>query len=269
MEGGRVIHFAGRLSASRIQSAGNGTQPVTGHSPSNARGFLLSTRMDMDGFAHGRTPAKGAAMTPEQMATIEQYARTAMMLSPLALLVFKSVREWLRRLTSWAWAPVAEQLAKRDQLLREMREDLGIVRQQMSVVVGTIRVQTDSNEDVGFFECDAGGKNTYVSATYARWMGATREDLMAWGFITFTHPEDRGPVLREWALCREQHRDYRGTPRMGPPGGPYRTFSVIVRPIPKAPPAVAWAGSIRPGHRRTDSHTDIDLPKRWQDEPKL
>lgn len=191
-------------------------------------------------------------MSPEAMNSLEQWARMAVTLSPLLLLAFKSVRGALARLTGWLWRPLAEQFARRDQLLRAIQEDVGAMRAQLSVVVGTLRLQADNAEEVGFFECDEQGRNTNVNRTYCRWMHCAPAQLLDWGFLGFIHPTQREAVRAEWLACIRDHRDYRTRFRMGSPEHGYREYDVVARPIPDSPPAIAWAGTIRPTHRRLD-----------------
>lgn len=186
-------------------------------------------------------------MQPEQLQTIEQYGRIAMTLSPLLLLAFASVRRVAAKATSWIWRPFAEQFAKRDRVLRSIEESVSAMRQQLAVVVGTLRLQAD-NADVGYFESDQDGRNTYVNRTYCRWLHCAPSELLEWGFLGFVHPADREQVRGEWVACLRDHRDYRARMRMGSPQLGYREYDVVARPIPESPPAIAWAGTVRPAH---------------------
>lgn len=177
---------------------------------------------------------------------LDRWVGIMMTLSPVLLLAFRSVRRALGALCRWLMRPIIVRIESRDAVLGDMRESLSHIRESLAIVAGTLRMQADAAEDVGYFECDAEGRNVYVSSTYARWMGCSKDELLGWGFLTYTHPDDRDMVAREWERCRRQHTDYRARPRMGPPGGPYRTYDVILRPIPDAPPALAWTGMLRP-----------------------
>ncbi len=206
-------------------------------------------------------------MTPETLEKLEQAGRTAALYSPLLLLLFKSVRAWTSAFVARLVEPITSRIRANADALEAMRatlnavnqtvqEDLGAIRAQVSVIAGIARLQQDSAHDIGYFESDADGKNVWVSQTYARWLHATPDDLLGWGFLNFTHPDDRQRVMFEWDRCRRQHTDYRERFRMGPVGGPYFEYDIVARPIPEAPPAVAWAGSVRPaathGHRSHD-----------------
>lgn len=192
-------------------------------------------------------------MTPEQLEKVEQIGRVAAMLSPLVLFLSSAVRRWAAKLVALAWAPVTAQFERRDRVLREVRDALAELREGMqqtrssvTVLAAASRMRSDLDPDTGYFECDGDGQNVYVSATYARWMGVSTAELLRWGFLNYTAESDRERVIREWALAREQHREYREIVSMGPVGGPYKRYMVTVQPIPDAPPALAWVGSLKP-----------------------
>lgn len=207
------------------------------------------------------------ALDQDIAAILDQWLRIIGTLSPLLLLLFSSVRKVLAKLSSWAWSPITEQFAKRDTVLTQIRDSLSelqgqmqAMRDQSSVLVATMRARADADDQIGYFECDADGKNVYVSSQYAAWMGVSKAELIHWGFLNFTHEQDRDRVLREWASAREQHREYREIVRMGPVEGPHRPYKVVVQPIPDGPPALAWVGTLRPlrseGMKRRQTDTD-------------
>lgn len=203
-------------------------------------------------------------MSDEYIPLIDRITSLVMMLIPLALLVFRSVRSVIVKSVSWMWRPISDQFARRDRVLEGIQQSVDAVRQQMSVVVGTLRLQADNAEDVGYFECDDQGRNTSVNRTYCRWMHCTPDQLMDWGFLGFIHPAQREAVRAEWMACIRDHRDYRTRFRMGSPDHGYREYDVIARPIPDSPPAIAWAGAIRLAHRRHDDIEAVPMPKDWR-----
>ena len=187
-------------------------------------------------------------MPPDTLYLLQQWSSVILSLAPLLLLAFKGVRRLLARATAWLWRPVADRFARGERMLQALLEEVGAMRQQMAVVVGTLRLQSDNADDTGFFECDAEGRNTYVNRTYCRWMHCSPDELMDWGFVGFVHPTERESVRSEWAACLRDHRDYRVRVRLGTPQHGYHEYDVVARPIPDSPPALAWAGTVRQAH---------------------
>lgn len=203
-------------------------------------------------------------MEADLIVAAEQIGSLIALFSPLLLFAFKNVRRAAVRLAAWAWAPIGDQLAKRDarinalaeainglrrdlvHSLDDLRLEVHALRDQANIVISAMRVQADANESIGYFETAADGENVFVSSTYAAWMGVSRAELLRWGFLNFTHEADRERVEREWVRARAQHREYRELVRMGPMGGPYKPFKVVAQPVPDAPPALAWIGTLRP-----------------------
>ena len=61
--------------------------------------------------------------------------------------------------------------------------------------------------DVGVFTCDSDGRNTYVNRTYCRKLGATREQMMAFGWRSFISPEERESYDEEWQPALMEGRE--------------------------------------------------------------
>lgn len=119
-----------------------------------------------------------------------------------------------------------------------------ILTDQVDIIARTMLIENDSDE-VGRFQCDGSGKNTYVNQTYARWLSVGKSDLMEWNFINFLHPEDSVRVCNLWDMCRTEHRQYKNRHRMVASTGVVIDVEVIATPIPDGPPAKRWVGTMR------------------------
>lgn len=128
--------------------------------------------------------------------------------------------------------------------LKRTETAVGILTEQVDLVVRTMIVENDSDE-VGRFQCDGTGKNTYVNQTYARWLAVGKADLMEWNFVNYVHPEDATRVRQLWELCRSEHRQYNAVHKMIASTGAVIEVSVLATPIPDGPPAKRWVGTIR------------------------
>lgn len=182
-----------------------------------------------------------------QMPSPEYWAEIIASLTALILLLFKEVRRAISVLAVWATSKMRSRSSMILALQRESIDRLEVMGSQLSVVAGISRMLSDNIDNVGIFECDAEGKNRHVNHAYSKFMRCNPSDLLEFGFLTFTHPDERAEVRVEWLACLAEHREYRRRVRMGNPNiGQYMVYMVQCRPIPNAPPAVAWAGSLRP-----------------------
>jgi PAS domain S-box-containing protein len=121
---------------------------------------------------------------------------------------------------------------------------VGVLTEQVDLVVRTMLIENDSDE-VGRFQCDGTGKNTYINQTYARWLAVGKSELMEWNFINFIHPDDVVRVRAHWDNCRAEHRQYQNRHRMVASTGKIIEVEVIATPIPDGPPAKRWVGTLR------------------------
>lgn len=202
---------------------------------------------------------------PEWLGHVQIVGIIAGALIPTLMLI-RTVRAWV---VATLWEPIRSRLFASNDILRGMRTDIHTIKEQMSLVIGMSRAQADANMLIGLFECAADGSNTYVNRTYARWMQCNTDDLLQWGFLTYTHPDHRVRVRSEWEECRREHRPFFSDVPMGPPGGPYISYSIRTRPVPESPPAKAWSGTIQPTGEPVNHDYDIvvpDIHRSWGDD---
>lgn len=121
---------------------------------------------------------------------------------------------------------------------------VGTLTEQVDLIARTMLVENDTDE-VGRFQCDGTGKNTYINQTYARWLAVGKAELMEWNFINFIHPDDVVRVRQQWDTCRAEHRQYHNRHRMVASTGAVIEIEVIATPIPDGPPAKRWVGTLR------------------------
>lgn len=159
------------------------------------------------------------------------------------LMFRKRLRAWWKpyRFGIDAMADVPEIRKSVDASLNEIEQ----VRLSIGMLTLQIRARGDINIEAAEFERDAGGANTYVNLTYARWLGVGKSELMAWGWINFVHFDDRERVRNEWAECQLQHRVFNVRHRLVASDGEIITVDTLVTPIPEAPPAKQWIGVMR------------------------
>jgi PAS domain S-box-containing protein len=70
-------------------------------------------------------------------------------------------------------------------------------------------IQDAYREDgpIGIFECATTGENLYVNRTYARWLGASKSDLLKLGWVNFVPKEDRESYRKAWKNAFEDGRE--------------------------------------------------------------
>lgn len=117
--------------------------------------------------------------------------------------------------------------------------------EQVDLIVHTMSIENDSDDDVGRFHCNGAGEYTYVNQSYARWLGVGKPELLGWRYLNFVHSDDVDRVRQHWELCRSDHRQYRLRYRMVAADGEIIEVEVIATPIPEAAPVKRWIGSIR------------------------
>lgn len=153
---------------------------------------------------------------------------------------------WLafrKHITAW-WAPYKagiEGMAA----LPEMHLRLDTIHSEMQILVSSQRVMMDANETVGTFEAEPDGKNAIVNATYARWLGCDKSDLLRWGFINFIHPEDRDVVRDELELAKKEIRSYRIQHRLMDTSGNVFWVEKCGSPLPEIGETIKWMGTVR------------------------
>lgn len=169
------------------------------------------------------------------------------MIASSATAVFLVFRRRIRR---W-WTPYRSGLDALSEVpaMREgidaCQSNLAEVRASMGLIAMHMRARSDINIRAAEFETGEDGANTYVSQTYARWLGVGKNELLGWGWVNFIHPEDRARVRREWDQCRVEHRVYTARHRIVTSDGDVIDVETLVSPIPDSPPAMSWLGVMR------------------------
>lgn len=129
--------------------------------------------------------------------------------------------------------------------MRRTETAVSVLTEQVDLVVQTMWVENDTDDNVGRFHCNAAGENTYVNQVYARWLGVGKTELLGWKFLNFMHPDDVERIRRYWEQCRIEHRQYRLRHRMVDTDGHVFDVEVVATPIPELAPVKRWIGSIR------------------------
>lgn len=122
---------------------------------------------------------------------------------------------------------------------------VGMLSEQMELVVQTMRAENDADDEVGRFYCSPEGEYTYVNQLYARWLGVGKAELLGWNWLNFVHPEDLKRVRKHWDDCRAELRVYRAQHRMVAATGDVFDVVVVASPIPESAPIKRWIGTIR------------------------
>lgn len=122
---------------------------------------------------------------------------------------------------------------------------VGLLTEQIDLVVQTMLAENDADEDIGRFQCTADGGYSHVSQLYARWIGVGKKELLGWNYLNYIHPDDVERVRRAWDACRTENRQFRSRHRMVSAGGKIFGVEAIATPIPDSGPAKRWIGSIR------------------------
>lgn len=130
-------------------------------------------------------------------------------------------------------------------MAKRTEERVATLAESLDLVVQTSWAENDTDEEVGRFHSSAGGDNTYVNQTYARWLAVGKLDLLGWNFLNYIHPADVDRVREHWDQCRAENRQFRSQYRMVGSSGETITVRVTATPIPERLPAKRWIGSIQ------------------------
>lgn len=160
---------------------------------------------------------------------------------------------WLffrKKLRTW-WHPYRmgiEGMAELPSVRRSVeagRVEITGLTQQVGMMNLMMRARGDINIEAAEFEAAEDGTFTYISQTFARWLGVGKSDLAGTRWINWVHPEDRDGVREEWRLCREEHRIYNRRHRWVTSDDEVLLIDTVATPIPDAPPAKQWIGVMR------------------------
>ena len=128
---------------------------------------------------------------------------------------------------------------------RRMETAIASLTDRVVLLAEIAVVENDTDERVARFHCALTGENTYVSQTYARWLGVGKNELMGWNFLNVIHPDDVEHVQSHWAQCRAENRQYRITHRVIAANGSVITLAVTCTPIPEGGDTRCWVGYAR------------------------
>jgi hypothetical protein len=124
------------------------------------------------------------------------------------------------------------------------------MRDELTRAHAIIRVRSDSDAALGWYECDPAGHNVWSNRTLTAWLRCGRSDLAGWAWMNFVHPDDRTRVRAEWERALRDRTSLYLRMRMGPMSGDaWIHYECSVEPIPSIPPPkqpLAWSGWIRP-----------------------
>src|SRR5690606_11050899 len=130
--------------------------------------------------------------------------------------------------------------------LTRLENSVGDMRDQLDMVVETMRAENDTDETVAYFHSDADGAHRYVSQSYARWLGVGKSELLGWNFLNFIAGGDVEAVREHWSVCRAEGRRYQQRYRLVPVIGEPFEVDVMATPIPEGEiPPRRWVGVIR------------------------
>ena len=127
----------------------------------------------------------------------------------------------------------------------EIADRLKTVSQTVQAIGDEMIAKGELNHNEAEVKCNVDGENTFVSRTYARWLGVERSDLLGWRWINYVHADDRQGVRDEWDACRREDRAYNRSFRFITPAGGEFTATAIIVPVPHEPPTQQWIGIVR------------------------
>jgi PAS domain S-box-containing protein len=129
--------------------------------------------------------------------------------------------------------------------IEPMAEAIVDIQQRMLAAEAEARALADSDPTAARFTCDSIGENTHVNATYCRWLGVGRDELIGWRWLSFVPEFDRERLRDEWDSARRERRAYRV--RHALETGDRRVIYVdtVVTPVPEEGPIHRWIGVMR------------------------
>jgi PAS domain S-box-containing protein len=97
--------------------------------------------------------------------------------------------------------------------------------------------------DYGVWICNAQGRNTYVSDSFLRLVGATQEECSARGWGAYLHPDDRAEIMIAWQECVQNGAVWYCEHRVKGVDGQYHPILAQGVPIrDEAGNITSWAG---------------------------
>lgn len=103
----------------------------------------------------------------------------------------------------------------------------------------------DLSFDEAHMSFDKDGLMVHAGRTLCRWLGVGEADLNRWGWTNYILAEDREKFRAEFDACLRDHRECAMQVHLMPINGVPLCVKLIIVPIPDAPPARAWIGSMR------------------------
>lgn len=125
-----------------------------------------------------------------------------------------------------------------------------VLRSQLDVLTGVVRLNADSDPNIARFECDSHGDNIWVSKSYQRMLNRSEHELLESRFWSVIPHEDRERCRDEFASCREDGRSYFMPHGLTHADGRVLNVETFADPILEANTgtAVRWVGYIRIVH---------------------
>lgn len=126
-----------------------------------------------------------------------------------------------------------------------LAEAIADIQQRMLAAEAENRALADSDPNVARFTCDSIGENTHVNATYCRWLGVSRGDLIGWRWLSFVPEFDRERLREEWDSARRERRVYRVRHALETSDRRMIYVDTVVTPVPEEGPIHRWIGVMR------------------------
>lgn len=105
------------------------------------------------------------------------------------------------------------------------------------------RGDLDVNEARPTFDRD--GLLVQAGRTLCRWLGVGEQDLVRWGWTNFVSEADRDELRKRLSACLRDHVECSVKIHLVPVNDAPICIRFILVPVPNAPPARAWLGSMR------------------------
>ena len=151
---------------------------------------------------------------------------------------------WVRGRVRKLMGPLKEAMAALKQI-PELVKAVDEINHKLMMAEAENRALADSDPHIARFACEADGGNSYVNATYARWLNLGRDELMGWQWLSYVPADQRERLRREFMEARTERRVYRMRHHMVTSEGELIEVDTTITPVPEDGPVHRWIGVMR------------------------
>lgn len=90
---------------------------------------------------------------------------------------------------------------------KSIKDSIDRIEASLFLLESEYNIHKDNDSTVGVFKCLPSGSNLYVNRTYARWVGATKSEMLGFGWRNFLAPQLKETYDNEWKEAFSEGRE--------------------------------------------------------------